>query len=143
MVRAKKVYEFVQSKDIKAEISIKQLYKKSIIQWFETYAPDIEYDIDDNLKITTKGYLDLSHKDVDWLPNNLEIHGSLVLEDTHITKLSDNLDVRGNLFLASTNIKEFPQDLKVLFNIDISNTDIDIDKMPKSVELGGRIIKDF
>ena len=46
-MKAKKVYEFIKSKEIRTEIGTNHLIRKSIDEWFSTYAPDVEYKVDD------------------------------------------------------------------------------------------------
>lgn len=52
------------------------------------------------------GNLNLSYTEVDELPNNLKVKGSLYLSGTPITKLQDDLDVCGVIDLKK-NINNF------------------------------------
>ena len=70
-MKAKKVYEFVQRKDIKAEIGSSVLIKRSIIEWFENHAPEADYTINSDLSITVEG--DLYIYDATKEPDNLTI----------------------------------------------------------------------
>ena len=72
-MKAKKVYEFVQKKGIKAEIGNSILIKRSIIEWFETYAPDADYTIHNDLSITVEGELTVHNATKE--PDNLIVTG--------------------------------------------------------------------
>ena len=87
--------------------------KPRIKQWFDEWASNAIYTINDDLSIIVEGYLDLRNTQITYLPNNLIIKGWLDLYNTPITKLPDNLTVKGNLDLGNTKIKSLPDTLKV------------------------------
>ena len=109
-MKAKKVYEFVQKKEIKAEIGNSVLQRRSIDEWFRKWAPGADYLIDDDLNITVDETLNLYKSKVLELPDNLTIINSLDLEETKIIKLPNNLKVGSNLFLRGVKIDKLPDD---------------------------------
>jgi hypothetical protein len=73
-MRAKKVFEninFERGKEIKSSLSIGKRTK--IIEWFEKYAPESDYTIDENLNIIVKGDLDCSNNNLTSIPDNLSV----------------------------------------------------------------------
>ena len=82
-------------------------------QWFETWAPNIKYTIDDDFNINVKQSLDLYGTNVTKLPDNLSVYGYLNLQGTLIIKLPDNLSVGEWLNLKGTQITELPDNLSV------------------------------
>ena len=87
--------------------------KALIKKWFETWAPDVKYTVDNNLNVKVEGDLYLYNTLVTELPDNLSIGGWLDLRRSQITKLPDNLSVGGGLYLRGTQITELPKSLKV------------------------------
>ena len=140
-MRAYKVNEFVQSKEIKTDIGINVLYKKSIDDWFDEWTMEAEYTIDDNLNIIVNGDLYLYNMNVTKLPDNLEVTGSLSLQKTKIIKLPDNLIVGETLYLNYSSIEELPRNLTVGGDLDIEGTKIS--ELPDDLNVGGEIYKDF
>ena len=65
-----------KSKDIKTEIGVNVLEKKSIEEWFQTYAPNADYTIHPDLNITVIG--DLEIYDATEEPDNLTVKGTKV-----------------------------------------------------------------
>jgi len=111
-MRAKQVYEFVQKKslrsNLKDQVGIKYKIKKDIIDWFDKYAPDANYNITENLNIIVNNSLDLQNKEIKSIPNNLYVHGYLFLENNPIAKLPENLTTTWTLNINNTNIEELP-----------------------------------
>ena len=113
-MRARKIYEiidFERGQDPKSSIGIGR--KALIEKWFRTWAPDVNYTIDDNLNIYVRGDLWLRGAQITELPDNLSVGGSLDLQRTQITKLPDNLSVGGGLYLQRTQITKLPDNLSV------------------------------
>jgi hypothetical protein len=52
--------------------------------------------------------LHLQGTDIDYLPNNLTIDGSLDIRDTNVTKLPDNLTIGNCFLLVKCNITNYP-----------------------------------
>ena len=141
-MRAKTVYEsisFERGKDPKSVMGIGK--RAQIQQWFETWAPNVKYMIDDNLNIYVRRYLDLSGTQITELPDNLRVGRWLSLRGTPITELPDNFRVGGSLDLSETQITELPDNLSVGGSLDLSETSIT--KLPKSLKVKGEIYKDF
>jgi len=73
------------------------------------------------------GDLDLSGKEITWLPDNLTVEGNLCITCCwYIEALPANLHVSGNLTITYTQIKAIPADLDVRGNIYASNLDLKI-----------------
>ena len=107
--------EFERGKDIKHTVGIGQ--KAQIDKWFEEWAPQVEYVINQNLSIEVRGRLDLSYCPIASLPDNLSVRGSLDLRNTKIISLPDNLSVGRYLDLRYTRIISLSDSLKVGDNI--------------------------
>ena len=141
-MRAQTVFEnieFQRGRDPKEVLGIGKVAQ--IKQWFEKWAPRVEYEIDDNFNIYVKEYLNLSDVNITSLPDNLEVERNLYLEDTNITSLPDDLKVGGYLDLRNTEITSLPDNLKVGGSLDIRNTLIT--SLPDDLEVKGEIWKDF
>ena len=110
-MKAKKVYEFVQSKEIRTDIGINVLQRKSIEEWFAKWAPDNEYTIDDDLNIKTNDLVLPNNKELTWIPDNLSVDGLLSASNTGLLKVPNNLNVRTWFDLRNTDVKELPDDL--------------------------------
>ena len=118
-MKAKKVNEFVQRKDIKANVGIDVLYKKSIEEWFAKWAPDTDYVILTNLDIYVYDELDLIGSSLTYLPDNLRIGRYLDLDESDIIKIPKNLRVNNRLYLNKTKIKEIPSDMRAGRSIEL------------------------
>jgi len=117
-MRAQTVYEnieFQRGRDPKRTLGIGR--RVLIEKWFEEWAPEVEYEIDDNFDIYLKNDLILFDTNVTSLPNNLRIYGNLYLVNTLITSLPDNLEVEGWLDITNTKITSLPDDLEVVGKI--------------------------
>ena len=130
-MRAKKVYEFVQKKGIKAEIGPDNLYRKSIEQSFEQYAPNTDFIVNNDMSIIVKDQLNLENSEATYLFDNMEIQGYLDLEGSNIKELPKNLKVESGLNLNNI-ISILPNDLNVGSFINISKTKIK--KFPKGLK---------
>ena len=107
--------------------------KVNIINWFKEWAPDIGYNIDDNLNITIDD-LDLYNSNITELPDNLTINGSLNLYGVKITKLPNHLIVNEFMDLRNTRITELPDNLIVNGLLGLSGTMIT--KLPDNLKVG-------
>ena len=116
--------------------------RAQIKQWFEKWAPDAEYKIDDDFNIYVENYyLYLRNSKLTSLPDNLKSQGDLDLQNTNITSLPDNLKVGGYLNLNYTKITSLPDNLEVEGFLDIENTKIT--SLPDNLKVGKYIYKDF
>ena len=146
-MKAKKVYEFINPKTDKYELEdvlplgTKALKKIEIDDWFKTWAPNVEYTVDDGLDIKVNDYLDLSGSKVTELPDNLHINESLNLSSSDIIKLSDNMYIERNLDLWETAITKLPNNLYV--GGDLNLWDTAITELPNNLYVGGDTHKDF
>ena len=83
------------------------------------------------------GNLDLWHSDVQALPDNLTVGGSLYMSGTQITALPDNLTVGGSLDLRGTQITALPDNLTVGGWLDLRGTQITA--LPDNLTVGGSL----
>ena len=138
-------------------------YNALIKKWLETWAPYVEYTIDNDKNIIVEESLYLEGTEITELPDNLTITGDLDLENCKmLSKLPNNLKVEGNLNLEGCEmITEFPDNLKVGGYLDLSGTKITklpdnltvkgslyltgtpISKLPNNLTVRGKILKDF
>ena len=138
-MRAKRVFEvFIEDSDPIKDMGIGQ--RAIIKKWFETWAPDVKYTIDDNLNVVVHGSLGLYGTNITELPKNLSVEGWVDLRGTKITELPENLSV-GSLDLRGTPITELPEGLSVEGYLDLQRTNIT--ELPKSLKVRGAIFKDF
>ena len=121
-MRAHKVYEFKRSRGVKTSLGLGK--RKQIQVWFETFAPDADYTIDDDLSVHVEGNLDLRNTSVTYLPDGLRVGRSLDLNKTPITHLPDGLRVGGYLDLSGTPITHLPQELRVGGNLFLNHTPV-------------------
>ena len=112
-MKAKRVYEFVQSKDIKAEIGINVLQRKSIAEWFDIFAPGIEYAIDENdFMVDVHSSIDLQYSFITEFPDFIKsIDGYLDLEQTQITNLGNLSKVSSWIALGESQLQILPDNL--------------------------------
>jgi len=98
--------------------------------------------------------------DIEILPDDFEVVGNLILDETKITYLPKGLKVRGYLDLRKTNIEFLPDDLEVDGYISLSDSKIkslpkglkvngdlflsgsDIETLPDDLEVNGRLFLD-
>ena len=145
-MKAKKVYEFINPKtdeyDLEDNIELgpNVFKRKKIEDWFKKWAPDADYDIDDDLHVNVFTSIDLSSTDIEHLPiENLTIQNSLILRYCeNLKSLPDNLTVV-NLFLSGSSITELPKNLKITNNLYVNQMTVDI-KIPKDAEIQGIVI---
>ena len=77
-MRAKYVYESISFERGKDPKSVMGIGKIALIKdWFRTWAPDVEYTIDDNLNIIVGGGLWLRGTQITELPDNLRVGGKI------------------------------------------------------------------
>ena len=107
----KEELNFTRSKDLKRNLGLDR--RSMIDDWFETYAPNVEYTIDDEFNIKIEGDLYLGGSLVTELPVDLHIEGYLYLGDSKVAELPDNLHIGGNLYLEDSLITELPDNLQV------------------------------
>ena len=119
--------------------AIDQRNDNIVDDWFAQWAPDTEYEIDDNFNIYVKGNLYLSGAKITSLPDNLEVSGYIDLENNkEITSLPDNLKVGKFLDLRNTNIISLPNNLKVKGSLFLEGTKIT--SLPDDLKVGGSIL---
>ena len=112
-MKARKVYEFVKNKGIKADIGINVLERRSIEEWFAKWAPESNYTINDNLQVFVPSTLIVTDKNMTYLPDNLTVKGTLSIQDSGVTELPNNLRVKEILDTRKTGINKWPSDLSV------------------------------
>ena len=69
------------------------------------------------------------------IEEELNVEGSLNLNNSKITQLPKGLKVKGGLYLENTNIKSLPEDLRVEFSLNLSYTKIE--SLPKGLKVFG------
>ena len=121
-MRAHKVYEFKRGRDVKTSLNIGK--RVQIEKWFDTFAPDVEYTIGEDLSVHVDRGLNLFHTSVTHLPDGLHVDGYIDLQGTPITHLPDGLYVVWDLDLKSTPIKQLPYSLHVGGDLDLRGTPI-------------------
>ena len=130
------LYEtFTQASDPIEDLGIG--IRAQIKKWFKTWAPSVDYEIDDEFNITIEDNLDLRGTQITKLPDNLSVGGWLDIRRTSITKLPDNLKVGESLYLGGTQITELPDNLKVGGYLDLRGTKIT--ELPDNITVGGQI----
>ena len=92
------------------------------------YHVPLRYKLINNLPVTkdelnVRGSLNLNNTPIQSLPNNLKVNRSLNLSRTQITSLPDDLKVGWSLLLSHTLIQSLPDNLKV-GGLDLSHTPI-------------------
>ena len=145
-MRARQVYEsihFTRTGDSKSSLGVG---KKALIdQWFATWAPYVDYDVDEDFNIHVEEDLDLRNTRIEChsLPDtdNLSVKGYLDLTYTKITSLPNNLSVGRNLYLQRSRITSLPDNLRVRGHLDLRGTKIT--SLPDNLSVGGKIYKDF
>jgi len=70
-------------------------------------------------------------------PEDINVGGSLDLENTSITSLPENLQIGATLFLKNTLITSLPKNLKIGGHLDIQETKISF--LPPDLEVGKNI----
>jgi hypothetical protein len=101
---------FIRGADPKTSMGIG---KRALIdKWFAEYAPNVKYNVDDDLKIAVAGSLYLYGTPITELPEGLSVGGDLDLSGTAITELPEGLSVGGWLDLRGTAIRELPKSLR-------------------------------
>lgn len=92
--------------------------------------------------LTIEGNLDLWRVDVKSLPEGLKVKGYLGLEDCVLEYLPDNLEVGGSLFLINAaSLKKLPDNLTVGYNLHLDYTHFE--DVPVNLKVGGYINAGF
>jgi hypothetical protein len=93
--------------------------------------------IQEYIKNGSEGDLDLWTLPIQFLPRNLtKVGGNLNLMRSQIEKIPDNLTVNGTLDLESCkNLKSLPNGLKVKYYLDLRHTNLT--SLPSDLEVGG------
>ena len=132
-MKAKKVYEFIQKKSLKKsiqnDIGIRAKYKKEIEQWFSKYAPDINYNIDEEkMETMVHNYLSLNKCECKYIPDGLKImFNSMVgyainINRSKVIKIGKNLTIFGGINAAYSNLEEYPENISIKINGHPSNS---------------------
>lgn len=110
--------------------------KKGIIdQWFALHVPGVNYEVDDDLNITAFGSLNLClSSSCNSIPDNLTVHGSIIMYNQPLKKLPKNLNVHTSLYITGTDVSELPSDLRVGLTLDIRRTKIK--GLPEGINAG-------
>ena len=101
---------------------------------------NVPQEIKDYIASGGKGNLNLdsqSYPKLTSLPDNLEVHGKLSLENSSIKSLPKNLRVHGKLNLSRTSILTLPNDIKVDGDLELSSSDIKT--LPDNLKIGGSL----
>ena len=84
--------------------------------------------------LNVKGDLDLSHTEIESLPEGLKVWGNLSLYYCkHLTSLPKGLNVVGNLDLIASNVEFLSEGLKVGGGLMLQDTNIN--SLPKGLEV--------
>ena len=83
----------------------------------------------------------LNPKDFKITPEELNVKGSLDLDETRIQSLPDNLKIKRNLNLSRTPIQSLPDNLRVGWSLDLSYSKIK--SLPNNLEVGKNLHLDF
>ncbi len=109
-MRARKIHSFTRGGDPYRKLGIGR--RALIEKWFDTYAPDAKYKINDDEIIVVED-LDLQDTGMTSLPDGLSVGRDLDLRGSDVTRLPDDLSVGGSLYLQRTNITTLPDGLSV------------------------------
>ncbi len=133
----------------------KEWTRDDVIEWAEDNivkqrpedAPDWvdqNFEFDELPKIKKKSDLILGKGNLETLPNNLDVEGSLTLIETTIKKMPEVLTVGNHLTLRGSKIDVLPTKLCVFGALDLANITIDDNQIPDDIFVGGDvyIIKD-
>jgi hypothetical protein len=108
-----------------------------IDQWFETWASDVTYTVDDQLNIHVKGSLDLEDSKVTSLPDKLHVGGHLYLRDSKVTSLPDGLHIGLDLYIRGSKVTSLPDGLYVGGYLDLSGSRVT--SLPDGLYVGGSL----
>jgi len=86
--------------------------------------------------LNVKGSLDLDNTKITSLPEGLKVGGDLVLHHLNITSLPEGLKVGGTLFLPSTKITSLPEGLEVGGDLHLSHCK-QLTSLPEGLKVGG------
>jgi len=88
-------------------------------------------------ELDIKGSLDFSHTDIASLPKGLEVEGGLDLTGTPLTSLPQGLKVGEQLYLLNTPLTSLPQGLKVGSDLVLENSSVE--SLPPDLQVGGSL----
>jgi hypothetical protein len=138
-MRARYIYEelrFERTGDVKKGLSIGK--RKKIHDWFSEWAPDVEYEIGDDLSVYVKGFLWLEDSQVTYLPNDdLSVTGGLMISGSQIKRLPENLSVAGPLDLVDSLVTRLPEDLSVGRDLYLQGSQVT--QLPEDLSVGGSL----
>jgi len=128
------------SKDFEWAIEICKNYKfsKKLIKHFQTYILNeedkihlikINHPLARGIKI--KYNLEIPYSDIEFLPEDLEIGGSLKLNNTKLKHLPKKIKIGGSLDLENCPISYLNDYMKIRGYLDIENTNIEV--LPKGL----------
>lgn len=109
--------EFERTGDVKKSLSLGK--HKKIQKWLDKHLSYRSYVIKDDAIVVNKM---LILKNVNYVPDNLCVNGTLVIRDSKIEKLPRGLVTKHNLHIKNTRIREFSNDLCVGGNLIISDS---------------------
>ena len=81
--------------------------------------------------------MDLCFSKIEYLPENIIVHGNFNLYQSKIKELPENLQVFGYLNLRETKINKLPSNLYVKEYLNIQQTEIKM--LPKTIKIDGII----
>jgi hypothetical protein len=147
---------FERTGDVKKGLSLGK--RERIHQWFNEWAPNIEYEIRDDLSVMCERlYVKKGVKTIPFdleinnsfeavnsgferLINRLYIDGDLLLSENNLEYLSGDTFVGGSLFLRENPINSLEPGLKVMKNLHVKDTNIS--EIPEGIEVGGMLFVD-
>ena len=138
-MKAKKVYEFKRTRkqglSKQTEIGLEFFNRKKIEEWFQKFVPENNYIIEDDLSIyVDDSILIFDNQELEWIPDNMELHGNLIIIRCHnLKRIPENLNIHHNLNFEETNLEVFPNTIKVSDSINLRNTNLK--KLPDNLEL--------
>ena len=86
-------------------------------------------------KLNVTGYCSLSNSSIRHIPRNVKFGGTVDLENTPISKLPDNITIGGSLLCNNCgNLKRLPKHMSITEDLSIMHTKIT--RLPKSLYVG-------
>ena len=134
----KRIFYFLENKENKKHKD------KGTLRWKFIFNEPLTKD-----ELIVNGDLNLANSKITYLPEGLEIKGSLDLRNcTSLTSLPEGLEIKGSLYLRNcTSLTSLPEGLKVEGFLDIKHTQLKNytnDELRKMIYLGhikGEIIR--
>jgi hypothetical protein len=124
--------KFERTGDIKKSLVLGK--HKKIQKWIDKHLP-YSYVIKDDVIVVNQM---LILKNVNYIPDNLYVNGTLGIIDSKIEKLPRGLVTKHNLKIKNTRIRELPNDLCVGGNLIIS--DSPLRKIQDEVTINGHVM---